>query len=312
MKLNVFQKMAILTILATLFLILVGGLVRASGAGLGCPDWPKCYGLWIPPTSVDTLPSAYEASEFNAVKTWTEYINRLIGVLIGFFITLTFIFSFKYRKTKPVITLASFAAFVMVLFQGWVGGQVVLSGLSEWIISVHMMVAMAIVGTLIYAAFKAFSDDINISISKDHRRVLIWGSIILLILTLIQMVIGTQVREAVDMISRSAAQVDRAEWIDHIGIIDGIHRSFSWLVLISSGYLVYYVRKNSMQPYFTNLVLIVFALIISQVFVGVVLAYFGMPAIFQVLHLFGSAVMISAVLLLVFSANEAKTNLSVS
>ena len=93
MKLNLYQKTALITIAATFFLIFVGGLVRASGAGLGCPDWPKCYGLWIPPTTVEGLPSEFDESAFNAVKTWTEYVNRLIGVLIGFFDN-TYIFVF--------------------------------------------------------------------------------------------------------------------------------------------------------------------------------------------------------------------------
>lgn len=306
MKFNIYQKTALLTIAATLFLILVGGLVRASGAGLGCPDWPKCYGLWIPPTSAEGLPAQFAAEDFNAVKTWTEYVNRLIGVLIGFLITLTFVFSFKYRKTKPVVTIASFAAFLMVLFQGWLGGQVVLSGLSEWIITVHMLMAMAIVGVLIFAAFKAVSGDRTIHLFRKHQKAILYGSLVLLFVTLIQMVLGTQVREAIDVISRGNPDLSRTLWVEQLGMIDGIHRSFSWLVIAASLFLVWYTKKHNVSHYFTKLSTIVFYLIMLQVFVGVVLAYFGMPAIFQVLHLFGSAVMISAVLLLVFSAKEAQ------
>ncbi len=116
MKLNTFQKTAILTVAATLFLILVGGLVRAAGAGLGCPDWPKCFGMWIPPTSLGELPSQFDASQFNVYNTWIEYVNRLVGVLIGLLITGTFVLSFRYRKAKPTVFYSSFAAFVLVLF----------------------------------------------------------------------------------------------------------------------------------------------------------------------------------------------------
>ena len=74
MKLNLYQKTALSTIAATLFLIMVGGIVRAAGAGLGCPDWPKCYGLWIPPMHVSDLPSGFDVDSFNAFKTWTELV----------------------------------------------------------------------------------------------------------------------------------------------------------------------------------------------------------------------------------------------
>lgn len=308
MKLNNYQITAITTVIATLLLILVGGLVRASGAGLGCPDWPKCYGLWIPPTTVSEVPSGFNIAEFNAVKTWTEYINRLIGVLIGLLITATFVQSIRYRKEKLSITVASGAAFVLVIFQGWLGGQVVRSGLSEWIITIHMMVAMVIVGLLVFAMFQAMSGQIGLKLALKDKKMLFGWSVALLIITMIQMGLGTQVREAIDVISRSGMFPDRTGWIAEVGLIDDIHRSFSWLVLISSVYIVWYNRKHAISTYFTKLGVWVFALVVSQVVVGVVLAYGGMPAAFQVLHLFGSALLVCAILLMVFSARSAVTH----
>jgi len=310
MKLNLYQKTALITIAATFFLIFVGGLVRASGAGLGCPDWPKCYGLWIPPTTVEGLPSEFDESAFNAVKTWTEYVNRLIGVLIGFLITLTFLFSFRYRKSVPAVTMASFAAFVMVIFQGWLGGQVVRSGLTEWVITIHMLVAMAIVGVLIYAAFKAVNGDIPVKLHPDHKTIISRAALFLLLVTLIQMVLGTQVREAIDVISRGNPDLDRSLWVDNLGAIDAVHRSFSWLVIFSSVYLVWFAKKSKVTPFFSRLSVLILALVISQVVAGIVLAYLGMPPAFQVFHLLGSALLIGAVLLMVFSAREAGSEIA--
>ena len=162
MNFNTYQKVALTTVGATIFLIFVGGLVRASGAGLGCPDWPKCFGMWIPPLSAAELPAAYDASAFNVYKTWTEYINRLIGVVIGLLIMATFALSFRYRKVKPSITISSGTAFILVLVQGWLGGQVVATGLDEWLITLHMILAMIIMLTLIYAVFKASSAQLQV------------------------------------------------------------------------------------------------------------------------------------------------------
>ena len=86
-----YRRITIVTVSAVYFLILVGASVRASGAGMGCPDWPTCFGQWIPPTHESQLPANYQEiyanlgyaeTRFNVVKTWTEYINRLIGVII--------------------------------------------------------------------------------------------------------------------------------------------------------------------------------------------------------------------------------------
>ena len=84
MRLTSFQRLALWTTAITYLLILVGGLVRASGAGLGCPDWPRCFGSWIPPAAAANLPPEFDPSQFNPTLMWTEYLNRLLGVTVGF------------------------------------------------------------------------------------------------------------------------------------------------------------------------------------------------------------------------------------
>ncbi|WP_069130247.1 COX15/CtaA family protein [Rhodohalobacter halophilus] len=296
MKLNLYQKTAITTVIATIVLIFVGGLVRASGAGLGCPDWPQCFGMWIPPTDVADLPTQYDASQFNPVHTWLEYINRLVGVLIGFLITLTFLISFKYRKKDPIVTMASGAAFVLVLFQGWLGGQVVRSGLSAGMITLHMILAMIILSTLLYASFRAMNSRIKIQLSANQRKTLLWASLSVLALTLIQMVIGTQVRESID-VAKNVMELPRSEWIESVGTLYPIHRSFSWLVVVPAGLILFYNKKFEAGSLLNRLGWAIALLILLQVVVGVTLERFGMPGTAQVLHLTGVAVLICAELL---------------
>ena len=88
---NKFRSFSNITILFTYLLIFIGGLVRVSGAGMGCPDWPKCFDRWIPPTNVDQLPDHIDPALFNIVLAWIEYCNRLFGVFVGLFITITFL-----------------------------------------------------------------------------------------------------------------------------------------------------------------------------------------------------------------------------
>ena len=72
---KLFQFFAYLSTGMTYLLIFIGGLVRVSGAGMGCPDWPKCFDRWIPPTNIDQLPEHIDPSKFNIVLAWIEYSN---------------------------------------------------------------------------------------------------------------------------------------------------------------------------------------------------------------------------------------------
>jgi len=293
MKLNLYQKTAITTVIATLTLILVGGLVRAAGAGLGCPDWPQCFGMWIPPTTAAELPPQYDASLFNPLHTWLEYVNRLIGVLIGFLITLTFLFSFKYRKTDPVVTLSSGIAFILVLVQGWLGGQVVKSGLSAGMITIHMMLAMILVNTLLYASFRAMNERLSTRLKPKTKNILMRVSGAILFVTLVQLVLGTQVRESVDM-AKNVLELPRESWIDTSDLLYIVHRSFSWFVVALSVFLVYLNKKMDIPGRLVNIGYIIFGLIILQMLLGLGMERLNIPGTLQLLHLVSVSILICA------------------
>jgi cytochrome c oxidase assembly protein subunit 15 len=297
MKFNAFQKVALTTVFATLFLIFVGGLVRASGAGLGCPDWPKCFGQWIPPFSVSELPSGFDPSQFNAIKMWTEYINRIIGVLIGLLIIATFLLSLRYRKDKPSITVTSFAALVLVIVQGWLGGQVVRSGLQDWIITIHMLLAMVIVSLLVFATFKAFVDHLNLQMEEKVRKHVLYFTLIMLVASLFQMLLGTQVREAIDMVVKMNPGLPREQWLERVGFIDHFHRTTSWSLLILAIYKAWFLSKHPINTAMMKTAAGIILMVFLQVLLGIGLAYLGMPAAFQVLHLFIAALLVSGLIL---------------
>lgn len=312
MKLDIYQKTAITTVIATVVLILVGGLVRASGAGLGCPDWPQCFGMWIPPISAADLPAGYDMSLFNATHTWLEYVNRLVGVLIGLLITITFITSFKYRKKDPVIVIFSGLAFVLVLFQGWLGGQVVRSGLHAGMITIHMVVAMALLAILLYATFRAMRYKISYSLMPKTKKTLLWVISTLFAITMIQLVLGTQVRESVD-VAKNILELPRSEWVNSLEGLYLIHRSFSWALVIVTGVLLYYNRKLQAPKFLSQLGVCIAVLMMVQVFVGVGMERLAMPGVLQILHLVGVAILICVELLYLFTvwfSNKGATSIS--
>ncbi len=288
-----FRRVAVITIIAVYFLILVGATVRASGSGMGCPDWPTCFGRWIPPTSEAQLPANYQEiyadrgyaeARFNPVKTWTEYLNRLTGVTIGFLILLTAIYSWACRRHDPAIVWASVVAFFMVGFQGWLGARVVASNLQPGMITVHMLMALAIVGVLLFALARARRGMAADSIEGIDPRVRKCLHIVL-VMTVVQVALGTQVREMIDYLNHIQGE-QRSAWVDALPWFFYIHRSFSALVLFANVWLLYLLgRSLGWQHTLSRFMVAVVAVIVLAVVSGATLGHLGMPAYIQPTHL---------------------------
>ncbi len=299
-----YRRVAMATVAATLFLILVGGLVRAAGAGLGCPDWPKCFGSWIPPTSVEQLPPEFDAGQFNVYKTWIEYVNRLVGVAIGLLISATMLLSIRIRKARPEIFYASLAAWVLVIFQGWLGGQVVESELKEWLITVHMLLAMVIVNLLLYAAFASSSAKYNFSLPPSARQSLWIAALVVFVLALGQMVLGTQVREGIDAITNSTPDLRREFWIPSLGQSFELHRSFSWLIVIGTLAVLWLSRGREIAESYRKVGYGLAAVVAAQILSGVGLQYLDLPPVLQVLHLVLSSFLVCLLFLLLLMLRQ--------
>ncbi len=291
---HTYRKFGIITIVAVYLLILVGGVVRSTGAGMGCPDWPRCFGQWVPPTDVSQLPANYkeifkvqgkEIADFDAFKTWIEYVNRLIGVLIGFFIFITFILSFGFFKKDRLVFYLSFLSFILVGFQGWLGSVVVATNLKPMMITLHMILALVIVNLLIYTVTRSYNTVFHTE-QVTNKKLLNTILTICMGLMLVQIVLGTQVREAIDEISAAMNYTMRDTWIEKIGVNFYIHRSFSLLILALHVYLLYVLKRNvQMQSKLTVWTNALVILIVAEIGSGAVMAYFAIPAFMQPLHL---------------------------
>jgi heme a synthase len=289
-----YRRIATVTIVAVYFLILVGATVRASGAGMGCPDWPTCFGSWIPPFSEEQLPANYQEiyadrgyaeTRFNPVKTWTEYLNRLTGVVIGLLIMATAAASWSCRRHDPLIFHASVAAFLMVGFQGWLGARVVASNLQPGMITVHMLMALAIVGVLLFALARARRGILHAqSIANLDPRFGIWVYVVLG-LTVLQVAMGTQVREMIDFLNHVQG-AERSAWVSALPWFFYIHRSFSAVVLAANLWLLWLlVRSVGWQHPMTRLASALVGVIVLAVLSGATLGHLGMPAFIQPTHL---------------------------
>ncbi|MBF9220055.1 COX15/CtaA family protein [Hymenobacter sp. BT662] len=331
-----FRFVGMLTVVAVYLLILVGGIVRSTGSGMGCPDWPKCFGSWVPPTKISQLPPNYKEvytaqrvaknqklartlqrlgfaqvagsifahptqyieTDFNPVKTWIEYVNRLLGALIGIFVFLTVLFALPYWRRDRAIFWLALASFLLTGVQGYLGSLVVSTNLLPVMVTIHMALALVIVALLLYAVDRArreqtavedaaFSgaatagEEASAPVPSGGLQVWLWAA---LLLTFWQIMLGTQVREQVDVVSAATGYMGRENWVEKLGSVFSVHRTVSALVLLLNVYLGYELWQFA-QVRLRRLVLATLGIIGLEILAGVVLASFALPAAVQPVHL---------------------------
>jgi cytochrome c oxidase assembly protein subunit 15 len=277
--------------------ILAGAVVRTTGSGMGCPDWPKCFGQYIPPTDISELPADYkvrflvkgkEIADFDAFKTWTEYVNRLLGALLGVVIFALCVSSISYRKADPLKIVLSVLLLLVTGFVGWLGSVVVKTDLEPVKITIHMLTAFIILALAVVTFHRANSQTrmVNTFAQVLPKWVLplLVGAVFL---TLLQVMLGTQVREEIDVIAKTLEYRWRELWVQQLSSMFIVHRSASWLVVLVNAGLVWYLFKQATPEHkiLRRSLVIVMVGIFIEIALGITLAYFAMPKVVQPAHL---------------------------
>lgn len=287
-----FLRFSRIIVFFVFLVILAGGVVRMTQSGMGCPDWPKCFGSWIPPISISQLPANYKElyafryvdTSFNPYHTWIEYINRLLGALLGLLLIIQFFLSLSYWRTDRKIVWFCLVTLLLTGFQGWLGSKVVETNLEAFKITTHMLVALLIAALAVTIVHKTSSDQ-KVMINTGLKNIS-WLAVILLT---IQICLGTQVREEIDRISVKLNFDRRELWISKLDYIFYIHRSFSIVIAITITYLFFQLRKNSG---FTNRSWLMFASLMMVIILGLCMSYLNIPPVAQPLHLLFSSMLI--------------------
>jgi cytochrome c oxidase assembly protein subunit 15 len=294
-----FRRIGLMTLAAVYLVILMGGIVRASGAGMGCPDWPKCFGRLVPPTEESQLPADYHQiyadrgyadTRFNPLKTWTEYVNRLVGASAGILVFFTVLAARHFRRDDPAVFRLAVAVFLLMGFQGWLGARVVANHLNPWIITAHMLMAFAIVVLLLYALARSQKDSLA---AVDASRLPPRFKTVLMAamgMTLLQIAMGTQIRQAMDpLIFQQLVHGDggdRSLWRESFPIIFYVHRSFSSIILFTNLWLVWKVWQGvSRDSLLFRFAMALAGLVLTAILTGVSLDRLGFPAVVQPVHL---------------------------
>jgi len=337
-----FKAFAKVTLVSIFLIIVAGSVVRMTGSGMGCPDWPKCFGLIIPPTSVSEIEweqgksfvegqmiihheqlwsakvafvssETYTASnwilytkhdyaDFNPTHTWTEYINRLVGAISGVFTFVMLLMSFRYWNTKRKIVYLSASVVLLMGFQGWLGAVVVYSVLQPVQITIHMLMALFIVALMVYLISELPNEKKGVIRAYDHRlRKML---VLALRITIAQIILGTQVRQLVDVVSKSLDYGQRELWLDMVGNTFKFHRSVAIILVLVNGLL--FIRNYKFNLGFTlpkYIMLVIFIEVLS----GVLLSYMDMMSLMQPIHMVAASVLFVLQIAFYFQLRKLKT-----
>ncbi len=329
-KVVTLRKFNWLVLIFIYLVVIAGSFVRITGSGMGCPDWPRCFGQWVPPSDVSELPETYQddysemrakkvekfakflnaiglnetadkivndpnlriEQEFNASKTWTEYVNRLFGFLAGNGMLVAFIWLIAIHRKRKLIVL-SVVNLALMAFQAWFGSIVVASNLVPWTITVHMLLALVIIALqllLIHWMRLPEEKEVSYRLPKWMTALIIVSAAI----TTYQMILGTQVREMIDELTIQG--FTREDWTSQLGMPYYIHRSFSWLVLIL---IVVMTWKNEQLDKIKPLRWI-FVILALELISGVLLTYANMPGLVQIAHLVFATILFGIFIMLLF------------
>ncbi len=317
MKLSLFSK---ITLFSIFLVVIAGGVVRMTGSGMGCPDWPKCFDCYIPPTDASQLPENYkdiysekregkikrfgdfltalgfekeakelvadksllEEQDFSAFNTWTEYINRLCGALAGLLILIQMIWAFASFKKRKLLSFLALFLLLLTLFQAWFGAMVVATNIVPWVLSTHMMLAIVMILVQLYI-IKLCAGKSRVLVSKPLYAI----SVIGILLMIVQTLWGTQVRQQIDVISET---VNRENWMDNLVGIFFYHRTMAIAIILIGVSYFYFSKKENKHRKLSFWIL---GIVLAEGIVGKLFSVLGMPAFLQPIHLLLSMILLS-------------------
>ena len=311
------NRLAWIALFSLILLVVVGATVRVTGSGLGCPDWPTCWGCLIPPTSADqidvskldmakfkrhaakkgidpdTITRETVLASFDPVHTWIEFLNRLTSLPLGFSTLLLAFLSFKAKRFKWWVIGLSWFCLADVIGNAIMGAIVVSSGLQPGIITLHMGLAFLLIAVLITIIWMTRPDGPPLQIDSAYRKRILVASLIFFACLFCEGLMGSQLREQTDQLAQASAGLDRSEWIDQLGatFIYKVHRSFSWTLLITSALVLFWMVKAGSgkiaEPKW------IFAMVIAMMLMGIILGHVAIFQVVQVLHVGCTAVLLA-------------------
>ena len=296
-----YTKTLNVALLLAVVVVVLGAYTRLGDAGLGCPDWPGCYGELLVP---DVASSDYERP-LEPAKAWKEMIHRYAASSLGLFIVALFFFAAFGKATRPQSLALPAALVLLVIFQGALGMWTVTQLVHPGIVSMHLMGGFTTTVLLLWLLLnQSVPSRINQHILKRHKLILATS----IVLLLVQIFLGgwTSTNYAALSCGEYFPTCLGELWPDNMdfknaffwgplgidyefGVLESQTRSAIQMLhrigaLVVTLILCFLIVNFKNYPRLKNNLLLILALLVTQVVLGIMNVVLSLPMLIAVLH----------------------------
>jgi heme a synthase len=326
---NKYRKLILITTFLTFDLIMFGAFTRLTDSGLGCPDWPGCYGEanpWSAHADIHAAQTAMPDGPVTHFKAWVEMVHRYLAMAVGVLILAQMIIAWMRRQQFQGAPVLATALFLFVCVQGAFGMWTVTLKLQPLIVTVHLMLGMGLLAMLVWMFERTRSSGIS-SRLRERKNTLHRIAITAWLILFIQIALGGWVSTNYAVLActdyplchgafipdmdfkhgfslwRELGMTVHGDYLSFAALtaIHWVHRNFAWMVAISSGYLAYKARHVAELRSIANAIVLV---LFVQFGTGLANILLNWPLAVAVLHNGGAALLLALLTMVNYRARR--------
>ncbi len=322
-----FRRLAMLGAIMALCVVVLGAYVRLTDAGLGCPDWPGCYGTLSVPESEAAIQQAqtiYPDSIIETGKAWREMLHRYLAGTLGLVVLVLFILAWKNARQYPhnikVSPWLTTALLAIIVFQAALGMWTVTMLLKPVIVSAHLIGGMTTLGLLTWIAHRNWGQYASNTLQSSSFKMFIRLGLVVLFM---QIFLGGWTSTNYAALACTDFPTCHGVWIPEMDFKDAFHlvrelgqsadggnltlaslTAIQWThrigAIISLIYLGFLALNSLKYAQLKNLSLALIAVLIAQISLGIANLVLHLPLVLAAAHNLGAALLV--IILVIFNS----------
>ena len=317
-----YKKLIFAALILTFLVVPLGAYVRLSNAGLGCPDWPGCYGQITPHHAAEAINAALQANPNGVVshdKAWKEMVHRYFAGALGVLILAIFVVAWRQRRHIQGGLGLPLTLLVMIVFQALLGMWTVTELLKPFIVSAHLLGGMTTLALLVWLWRRESVRSHHAYFAPVHH---LRGAVILgLVLVIVQIALGGWVSANYAALACTDFPTCQGQWMpvmdfEHgftlgrnlgetasgellsLNALTAIHWSHRVMALVVTLYLAWLASRLYKISGYTGIASLLLGVLVLQVLLGISNVVFSLPLPVAVAHNAGAALLLAGMVML--------------